>query len=506
MKNIFVFASALALATYTEATPAATNATCCRDLSEALPSIFYSPSTSEYNTLIEARWSGTSVLHPGCVVTPKSALDVSKAVKVIVKNQCQFAVRGGGHNANPGANSIDGGVSIDLSSLNTSSLADDRSFVSIGAGLTWGEAYDAFNSSNIGFTGGICEDVSAGGVSLGGGQSLFQPKRGWAIDNILNYEIVLASGEIVNANASSNPDLFKALKGGNTNFGIVTHLKIAAFDFDGLWGGEVFVSLNGPEATRPEMLDQLSHALVNFTANNHLDTNTAVQLMTVYLSNNQGQIVNAAFGNTVAEANPVSLQNFLTMPNQVQNTAGYVKLADFVHQVSQFQAKGYREVTASLTFSNDYTTVREIWDATDAIYDGLAQKDQVDWMISFIPQPMVQQSYSALNGGNSLGLSDVDNDQIVMWLTSRWTDPSLDSMMFAARDQFIEASEAVAKKHDTYSPFLYINYAAPSQNPLCGYGADSVAFLKTTAAKYDPQGVFQKLMPAGFKVSHVTCS
>jgi FAD/FMN-containing dehydrogenase len=284
-------------------------------------------------------------LHPGCVVTPKSALDVSKAIKVIVKNQCHFAVRGGGHNANPGANSIDGGVSIDLSSLNTSSLADDRSFVSIGAGLTWGEAYDAFNSSNIGFTGGICEDVSAGGVSLGGGQSLFQPKRGWAIDNILNYEIVLASGEIVNANTSSNPDLFKALKGGNTNFGIVTHLKIAAFDFDGLWGGEVFVSLNGSQATRPAMLDQLSHALVNFTTNNHLDTNTAVQLMTVYLSNNQGQIVNAAFGNTVAEANPASLENFLNMPNQVQNTAGYVKLADFVHQVSQFQAKGYRYVS-----------------------------------------------------------------------------------------------------------------------------------------------------------------
>jgi hypothetical protein len=79
-------------------------------------------------------------------------------------------------------------------------------------------------------------------------------------------------------------------------------------------------------------------------------------------------------------------------------------------------------------------------------------------------------------------------------------------MMFAARDQFIEASEAVAKKYGTYSPFLYINYAAPSQNPLCGYGADSVAHLKTTAAKYDPHGVFQKLMPAGFKVSKANCS
>jgi hypothetical protein len=67
-----------------------------------------------------------------------------------------------------------------------------------------------------------------------------------------------------------------------------------------------------------------------------------------------------------------------------------------------------------LTFSNDFTTLREIWDATDAVYNGLPQKDQVDWMVSFIPQPMIQQSYTALNGngGNSLGLSAVENDQI----------------------------------------------------------------------------------------------
>ncbi|KAJ4858133.1 FAD binding domain-containing protein [Trichoderma breve] len=479
MKNALAFASALALAGYADAVPAASSTTCCRELSQALPSVFFSPSTSQYNTLINARWSGTSVLHPGCVVTPKSALDVSKAVKIIVKNQCQFAVRGGGHNANPGFNSIDDGVSIDLSSLNSASLAKDRSYIGIGAGITWGETYDAFNSSNIGFTGGICEDVSAGGISLGGGQSLFQPKRGWAIDNILNYEIVLASGEIVNANATSYPDLFKALKGGNTNFGIASY---------------------------SEVQDQMSQALVDFTANNHFDVNTSVQLMTVYLANNQGQIVNAAFGNTIGEENPASLQEFLNMPNQVKHDVGHIKLADFVHQVSEFQAKGYRQVTSSITFSNDYVTVRDIWDVTDEIYNGLEHKDQVDWMISFIPQPMVQQSYAARSGGNSLGLQSVTDDQIVVWLTSRWTDPSLDSMMYAARDDFITATEAVAKKYGTYHPFLYINYASPSQNPLCGYGVDNFNFLKTTAAKYDPHGVFQKLMPGGFKVSKTTCS
>jgi hypothetical protein len=131
-------------------------------------------------------------------------------------------------------------------------------------------------------------------------------------------------------------------KGGNTNFGIVTRVDLDAFDFEGLWGGEVYINLTGTEAARSDVLDQISHAITNFTTNNHLDTSSAVQLMTVYLAGGLGQIVNAAFGNTDGVEKPESIQPFLEMPNQVLNEAGPVKMADFVHKVSQFQAKGYR--------------------------------------------------------------------------------------------------------------------------------------------------------------------
>ncbi len=36
---------------------------------------------------------------------------------------------------------------------------------------------------------------------------------------VVNYEVVLSNGAIVNANADSNPDLFLALKGGGDQFG-----------------------------------------------------------------------------------------------------------------------------------------------------------------------------------------------------------------------------------------------------------------------------------------------
>ena len=42
---------------------------------------------------------------------------------------------------------------------------------------------------------------------------------GLACDNVVNYEVVLADGSIVNANSRSYTDLFFALKGGGNQFG-----------------------------------------------------------------------------------------------------------------------------------------------------------------------------------------------------------------------------------------------------------------------------------------------
>lgn len=77
--------------------------------------------------------------------------------------------------------------------------------------------------------------------------------------------------------------------------------------------------------------------------------------------------------------------------------------------------------------------------------------------------------------------------------------------MNAARNKFVDDTSDIAKKHGTFSPFVYINYAGPNQDPLCGYGADNAGFIKETAQKYDPNGVFQTLMPGGFKISQSSC-
>ncbi|RDA95919.1 hypothetical protein CP533_5944 [Ophiocordyceps camponoti-saundersi (nom. inval.)] len=505
----------------------------CNRLSHHVPSLYQDPSTASYEQLINARWSNNSILHPACVVTPKSADDVSRTVRLLVTYRCNFSVKGGGHNANPGANSIDNGVSVDLGSLNSAYLASDRSYVSLGAGITWGQAYDMFNNSNVGFVGGLHDGISAGGLSLGGGTSLFQASKGWAVDNILNYEVVLACGTIVNANQRNNADLFKALKGGNTNFGIVTRVDFKTFEFKGLWDAEVVVSLKGPQVGRSEMLDKISRTMVDFVANNDKDVATSIHVAVTYVAATQQELAILAITNSDNVENPALGRPARAVPNQRANVARHGKVANYVHAISRFQTKGSRQVTATVTISNDYDTLRGIWEASDMVYNELPEKVGVQWIVQVFPQPKIQQSYAMKHGGNSLGLADVKEDQlgkprpcretpleimylllmtcgktmpIVIWLTARWNNTGFDGMMDTAQKRFVQATEEVGRKHGTLSPFLYINFAGYFQNPLCGYGPESVAHLGKVAKKYDPRGVFQHLMKGGFKISQAGCA
>jgi hypothetical protein len=45
---------------------------------------------------------------------------------------------------------------------------------------------------------------------------------------VINYEVVLSNAAIVNANATSNPDLFWALKGGGDQFGEAHYFNISS--------------------------------------------------------------------------------------------------------------------------------------------------------------------------------------------------------------------------------------------------------------------------------------
>ena len=89
----------------------------------------------------------------------------------------------------------------------------------------------------------------------------------------------------------------------------------------------------------------------------------------------------------------------------------------------------------------------------------------------------------------------------VAFLTPRWLDAAYDDIMIPATQKWAEDVQKATEALGTADPFLYLNFAAKTQKPICGYGPDNVKFLQKVAKKYDPAGIFQTLVPGGFKVS-----
>ena len=169
-----------------------------------------------------------------------AAIYVLSALSVQTKfsDECKFAIKGGGHTPQRGAANQPAGVTIDLGAFKQVDVSPDRKTTSIGPGNRWADIYPKLDAQGLAIPGGRVATVGAGGLITGGGISFFSGRVGFVCDNVVNYELVLPYGKVVNVNAST-PDLFKALKGGSNNFGVVTRFDIKSFESGPFWGGFV---------------------------------------------------------------------------------------------------------------------------------------------------------------------------------------------------------------------------------------------------------------------------
>ncbi len=180
-----------------------------------------------------------------CRIDVSSANSISTVIQTSKLAKCPFAVKSGGHAAFAGGSSVQNGILVNLGRLNSVSLSKDRTTASVRPGQTWYDVYQKLDPLGISVVGGREAGVGVGGLTLGGGISYFSGRYGWACDNVQNYEVVLASGQIVNASPTSNSDLYWALHGGaGTNFGVVTRFDLTSFEQGNLWGGSVYYPMN----------------------------------------------------------------------------------------------------------------------------------------------------------------------------------------------------------------------------------------------------------------------
>lgn len=109
-------------------------------------------------------------------------------------------------------------------------ILEDEGLVELGPGNRWENAYNALGKVGKYMIGGRLKSIGVPGLSLIGGVHYFANKYGYAMDNVMSYDVVLGNGTQVVANSTSNPDLFWALKGGANNFGVVTKFVSKTYD------------------------------------------------------------------------------------------------------------------------------------------------------------------------------------------------------------------------------------------------------------------------------------
>ncbi|KAF4617071.1 hypothetical protein G7Y89_g15078 [Cudoniella acicularis] len=367
---------------------------------------------------------------------------------------------------------------------------------SIQPGPRWGDVYLELLKYDVCVTGGRDGNVGIGGFLTGGGNSYYAGLRGFACDNVANFEVVLANGDIVNANATSHSDLWTALKGGSGNFGIVTRFDMYTFPAKDLWGGI-------RAAARSEG-DELAQTMVDFTNDNNKNPEDAY-------------IINYTFN--PSSSSDILVAHVIVDTNGVVNASAFDKIQkisvvvdDVKKRTMENMADSYllpsdqQQVWFSLTFKNDIRVIKKAGEMHDELVDelkGLIPAGNFTTQCLFQPIPTLFAEHSVQRGGNMLGLDKVKENALLWLITGATETPEQQTIMQNKLTAFSATLEKFAESNGLHVNWRYLNYVDKTQNPLKSYGPDNINFIRKVAAKYDPSGMFQMKVVSGWKISNV---
>src|SRR5262245_7847273 len=177
----------------------------------------------------EARaiWNGLIDRRPALIVQCTGAADVVDAVNFARDHELVLSVKGGGHNV--AGNAVnDGGLVIDLTRMRGVHVDEAAGVVRAQGGALWGDCDRETQVFGLAVPGGVVSTTGIAGLTLHGGVGHLRRKHGLSIDSLLSVDIVTSDGELRTASATENEDLFWAVRGAGSNFGVVTSFEFQA--------------------------------------------------------------------------------------------------------------------------------------------------------------------------------------------------------------------------------------------------------------------------------------
>ncbi|MGC3948133.1 MAG: FAD-binding oxidoreductase [Chryseolinea sp.] len=198
----------------------------------------YDEERKVYNGMIDRK--------PGAIVKCRNVTDVMSCVNFCRDNKILLAIRGGGHNGG-GLGMCDDGMVIDMSLMRGVRVDLKTNTVRAEGGALLGDLDHATQAFGKAVPSGIFSTTGVGGLTLGGGLGHLSRAFGLTIDNLLEVDVVLASGKLVTASEQENADLFWAVRGGGGNFGVVTSFNFKMQTVEGVYGGPMLWDVSESE-------------------------------------------------------------------------------------------------------------------------------------------------------------------------------------------------------------------------------------------------------------------
>ncbi|KAE9373188.1 FAD-binding domain-containing protein [Stipitochalara longipes BDJ] len=468
----------------------------CSILSILIPSNVSLSSSPSYVPI--PYWSVQQAsLTPTCRTDVSSAQEISTTLQIAKLTFCPFTVKSGGHAAFAGGSSIQDGILVNLAKMNEVTLSADRKTTRVGPGNVWSGVYEVLDPLGVSVVGGREAGVGVGGLTLGGGISYFSGRYGWACDNVVNYEVVLANGSIVNISPTSLPDLYWALRGGGgSNFGIVSAFDLMTFEQGPLWGGSKLYDMS----QNASLADAFSNFVTNAPNDNfaHLYLAFAYTVIPGFI-NGFFATTGPTYGKPIANASIFAEVDKIQPIPVIGDQTSITNMTEL--SIALNQTAFSRETFKTVTFKNDAQLIKDVIQLF--IDEATPLLNLTGFAPAFAFQPLSLNIIEQMskNGGNALGLSVDEGPLTIMNLNWGWALASDDSAVYAAVDRFVSRSVSLAKQRGLDNRFIYINYASQEEEVFAGYGTNNERRLERVRREYDPENVFGTLWKGYFKVS-----
>jgi FAD/FMN-containing dehydrogenase len=176
---------------------------------------------------------------PGIVVGATSSADIRESVLFAAEHDLPVAVLNTGHGPTVAA----GPQSLLITTKRMTRVeVDERTATArVEAGVRFGQLVEVAASHGLAPLPGSSPGVGVVGYTLSGGASSTMGRLyGWAADHVRALDVVTADGRLRRASPTSERDLFGALLGGKSNFGVVTAMECALFPVTRLYAGALY--------------------------------------------------------------------------------------------------------------------------------------------------------------------------------------------------------------------------------------------------------------------------